>query len=244
MGTTPVRASNPHPGVGTSVPWCAVLVYAAALLAALVIVPLTRGSFRRLATIDVQRLWLLFAGLGIQVALELVEFPAAHRETVGFGLVLASYLALLGFCASNLRLAGMGVVTIGVALNAFVIAANQGMPYRVADGREPTVTVKHRPERPGDVLPVLGDRIVLPEPVAAGISFGDLILAVGLVELCYRNSRVPRRARRRVPHPSEQPPPDPATAELWLRTPASELAAAHHAVERVEDQRVVEIART
>jgi hypothetical protein len=221
-----------------------VLVYAVALVVALAIVPLTRGSFRRLAAIEVQRVWLLFAGLAIQVALELVDFPAAHRETAGFGLLLASYLALLGFCTSNLRLAGMGVVTIGVAMNAFVIAANQGMPYRVAEGREPAVTVKHRPERPGDVLPVLGDRIVLPDPVAASISFGDLILAVGLVELCYRNSRVPRRARRRVPHPSEQPAPDPATAELWLRTPAAELAAAHHAVEGVEDRRVVEVART
>jgi hypothetical protein len=221
-----------------------VLVYAVALVVALVVVPLTRGSFRRLAGIEVQRVWLLFAGLAIQVALELVDFPAAHRETAGFGLLLASYLALLGFCTSNLRLAGMGVVTIGVALNAFVIAANQGMPYRVAEGEEPAVTVKHRPERPGDVLPVLGDRIVLPDPVAASISFGDLILAVGLVELCYRNSRVPRRARRRVPHPSEQPAPDPSTGEVWLRTPAAELAAAHHAVERVEDRRVVEVART
>lgn len=229
-----------RPGLGTL---RCVLVYLVALAVAVILVPVTRGSFRRLAGIEVRRAWLLFAGLGIQVALEFVTFPSARVDDVGFAFLLASSWAILGFCVSNLRLAGMGVVTVGVALNAFVIAANQGMPYRVPAGEEPTVTVKHRPERPGDLVPVLGDRIVLPDPFAAAISFGDLILAVGLVELCYRNSRVPRRARRRVPHPSEQPPPDPSTAELWLRTPAAQLAAAHHAGERVEDRRVVEVAR-
>ncbi len=91
----------------------------------------------------------------------------------------------------------MGVITVGIAMNAFVIALNQGMPYRVPEGVKRETTVKHRPEKPDDVLPELGDYIVLGSPVDASISFGDLVIAVGLVDLTYRASRRPRRARSR-----------------------------------------------
>ena len=74
----------------------------------------------------------------------------------------------------------MGVITVGIAMNAFVIALNQGMPYRVPEGVKPETTVKHRPEKPDDMLPQLGDYIVLGSPVDASISFGDLVIAVGL----------------------------------------------------------------
>ncbi len=51
--------------------------------------------------------------------------------------------------------------------------------------------MKHRPEKPDDVLVVLGDYIVLGSPVDASISFGDLVIAVGLIDLTFRASRRP-----------------------------------------------------
>jgi hypothetical protein len=139
----------------------------------------------------------------------------------------------------------MGVITIGVALNAFVIALNQGMPYRVPEGEHVEATVKHRPEKPDDILPELGDYIMLGDPFDVSISFGDLIIGVGLVDLTYRASRRPRRSRGRGrPH---------GDGDLDLETIRAEDAedsgadggdgpAADDALERVEDPRVVDVA--
>jgi hypothetical protein len=173
-----------------------VLFYAIAIGAAILIVPLTGGQFRRLGRIQLRRPWMLFAGLVIQIVLEYVDLPRARYDDLGLALLLLSYALIIGFGLSNLLLAGMGVITVGVALNAFVIALNQGMPYKVPEGETPEVTVKHRPQKPDDVLPVLGDSIAIGSPVDAAFSFGDVIIAVGLVDLTYRASRRPRRRRR------------------------------------------------
>jgi hypothetical protein len=173
------------------------LVYAIAIALAVLIVPITGGRFSQLARIRLRRPWLLFGGLALQIVLELIDLPRARYDDVGLAILLASYVLIIGFGLSNLLLAGMGVITIGVALNAFVIALNQGMPYRVPEGERVEVTVKHRPEKPDDILPELGDYIMLGDPVNVSISFGDLIIGVGLVDLTYRASRRPRRARGR-----------------------------------------------
>ena len=110
-------------------------------------------------------------------------------------LPISSYALLLGFGLTNLRIDGMGVVTVGIALNAAVIALNLGMPYRSPAGHAVASTVKHRPERADDVATILSDRIVIP-PLRVSISFGDLIIAVGLVDLCYRGSRRARGQTR------------------------------------------------
>jgi hypothetical protein len=176
-----------------------VLVYVVAIAVAILVVPLTGGRFARLADIRVRRAWLLFAGLGIQIVLEVVDLPRARFDDVGLALLLLSYVLIIGFGLSNLLLTGMGVITVGIAMNAFVIALNQGMPYRVPEGQRAETTVKHRPEQRDDVLPALGDTIVLGDPVNAAISFGDLVIAVGLVDLTFRASRRPRRSRRTSP---------------------------------------------
>jgi hypothetical protein len=53
--------------------------------------------------------------------------------------------------------------------------------------------VKHRPTRDSDIAVVLSDQIVFGDPVDAAISVGDVVLAVGIVELAYVGSRRPRR---------------------------------------------------
>ncbi|HZJ26976.1 MAG TPA: DUF5317 domain-containing protein [Acidimicrobiia bacterium] len=195
------------------------MVEAVALLLALVLVPATGGSFRRLAQLDFEAPWLLFGGLAIQIVLLATDvIPAARVGDLGVGLLLASYVLILGFGVMNLKITGMAIVTIGIALNAVVISANQGMPYRPHGDETREVTVKHRPERRDDVLTVLDDRIYVPGPLAESVSFGDLILAVGIIDVAYRGSRRPRRTRSRSRRSREsgagdEPgPPRPATA--------------------------------
>jgi Family of unknown function (DUF5317) len=193
------------------------LVYVIAIALAILIVPLTGGQFRQLGRIRLRRPWMLFAGLLAQILVELIDLPRARYDDVGLAILLASYVLIIGFGLSNLLLTGMGVITIGIAMNAFVIALNQGMPYRVPDGTTSEISVKHRPEKPSDTLPELGDYIVLGSPVDASISFGDLVIAVGLIDLTFRASRRSRRSRNR----SRDASGDPGTDDL----DADDLAA-------------------
>src|SRR5688500_4151935 len=66
---------------------------------------------------------LLVVGVGLQLVSGLLR-------DVSVTLVLLSYVALLLFCARNLRIVGMGVVLVGLAMNALVIGVNGGMPVR------------------------------------------------------------------------------------------------------------------
>ena len=187
-----------------------VLASLVAIVLAIVIVPLTHGRFDRLAHLRVARPWLFFTGVGLQIALEFVPIPRARFEDLGVALLLASYVALLAFCVSNIRMRGMELIAIGIALNAVVIALNVGMPYRVADGLPRETTVKHRPERPGDVATVLADGMTVGEPFRAAISVGDIVLALGIVELAYAGSRRRRRVDRTRPRAA---PPFEMTGE-------------------------------
>ncbi|MBM3673641.1 MAG: hypothetical protein FJW88_01615 [Actinobacteria bacterium] len=219
------------------------LLYGIALLLAVLVVPLTGGEYRRLGEIELHRWALLFAGLGIQVALEFLVLPEARWDDVGLALLLGSYVCILGFCLSNLRTAGIAVITIGVAMNAFVIALNQGMPYETAKGVGFDTTVKHRPVQDGDVLVALADSIPLGEPFRASISFGDLVVAVGLIDLAYRKSCRPRRARVRTQHPAETWDIDLAAYERWLEA-GGNRGPDHDPFESTEYPRVVDVSRT
>jgi hypothetical protein len=226
------------------------LVYAVAIVLAILIVPLTGGQFRQLGRIRLRRVWMLFAGLGLQILLEFINLPKARFDDVGLAILLASYVFIIGFGLSNLLLTGMGVITVGIAMNAFVIALNQGMPYKVPEGQKAETTVKHRPQKSDDVVPQLGDYIALGSPVDASISFGDLVIAVGLIDLTYRASRRSRRSRIRASGPPddddvdvpEASDPD-ATVELDLRDRYLDVDPGHP-LERVEHARVVDVTRT
>jgi hypothetical protein len=178
-----------------------VLVYAIAIGVALLIPLVTRGSYKRLISVEWSWGGLLFLGLGIQIVLEFYVLPRDHWHDIGFGLLVASYVLILGFCCRNLVLRGMGIVIIGIACNFLVIVLNQGMPVKIpAEWRNETwtqPTVKHHPQQTDDKLRVLSDIIVLKEPYDTVLSFGDLILAVGLCDVAYHASRK-RKARRQI----------------------------------------------
>jgi hypothetical protein len=174
---------------------------------ALLVVLVTRGSFGRLLRLPVQSIWLVIVAIAIQLLLALVDIPSDRFDDLGYGLVMASYAFLLAFCFVNLRISMMWVIALGIGLNALVIGLNQGMPTRdrevtTRSGRtieEPVErTAKHRPESNDDLLPFLGDRLEVPEPVGEVVSLGDVVIAIGVVLLCYRGSRVRRRATARA----------------------------------------------
>ena len=169
------------------------LAYVIAIAVAVAVVPITDGSLVRLAEFKFARGWLLAVGLGLQVALTLIDIPKARLEDVGIALLLLSYVAILAFVASNLRTRGFVLIGAGIALNAAVIALNLGMPYRVVDGIPRETTIKHRPERSTDVLTILSDRMAYGAPLNAALSIGDLVLFGGFVEFAYANSRRKRR---------------------------------------------------
>jgi Family of unknown function (DUF5317) len=232
------------------------LVYPIAIVLAILIVPLTGGKFRQLGNIRLKRVYLLFGGLALQILVEVIDLPRARFDDVGLAILLASYVLIIGFGLSNLLLTGMGVITIGIAMNAFVIALNQGMPYRAVDGEKQETTVKHRPERDDDVLPQLGDYIAIGSPIDASMSFGDLVIAVGLVDLTFRASRRPRRSRTRTRTAEgdldgnaddviDLEAADHSTAERAATSDSGRdlRVGAAHSFERVEHARVVDVAR-
>jgi Family of unknown function (DUF5317) len=177
--------------------WLLILTVAAAAL----IVIVTWGDVRELGRLRIAGVWLLFVGLAIQIALEFIDFSNDELDTIGYGLLMVSYAFILSFCFANISIRGFGVISVGIALNALVIGLNQGMPTvgigndkngnRVEEPVERTV--KHRQETDDDLLGFLGDKIVLPEPFDTVVSFGDLIMSVGICELAYYGTRRKRR---------------------------------------------------
>jgi hypothetical protein len=171
------------------------------LVVAVLVVPLTRGSFRRLAQLQFRHLWVLFLALGVQIALEYVDFPKDRMEDLGVATLLGSYVLIFGFCWINRKVKGMTVIAVGIACNVLVIALNLGMPtteeLRTVDGREVYVpieqTVKHRPEDDDTKLAFLGDVMTLPGSPNQLFSIGDIIIGLGIVDVCFEASRVPRR---------------------------------------------------
>ena len=173
---------------------------------ALVVVRVTRGRSSQLFRLPIQSIWMVLVALAIQIFLALVELPSDRFDDVGFALVMASYAFLLAFCFLNLRISMMWVIGLGIALNALVIGLNQGMPtadheVTTRSGRtieEPIErSAKHRPESDDDLLPFLGDRLRVPEPVDEVISIGDVVIGLGIILVCYQASRVRRPAASR-----------------------------------------------
>jgi len=157
----------------------------------------TRGSLTALTRLRVTAFWLLATGLIVQAALEYIAFPKSDIETIGYGLLMISYVLILGFCLANSTTRGFEVIAIGVAMNALVIGLNLGMPTRPigddANGNRiympVTQTVKHRQESGSDLLGFLGDKILFPRPFDTLVSFGDLVIAAGVCELVFCASR-------------------------------------------------------
>jgi hypothetical protein len=218
-----------------------VLVYAIVVVVAPLIPLVTRGSYTRLLDVRWRFRSVLFAGLAIQVLLEYVTIPKEHWHDLGFGLLVASYVLILAFAARNLVLRGMGIVLIGIACNALVITLNQGMPVKIpAEWSHKSwaqATVKHHPQQRDDQLRFLSDIIVLKAPFESAISFGDLILVVGLCDVAYHASR--RRRSRGTSRPHDSRPIDLSRIESREREQSEARNGRHDQRERERERPLV-----
>src|SRR4051812_20325345 len=178
------------------------LVLGIAATAALLIPLVTLGSYKRLFETKLRWTWALALSLAIQLGLEFYTLPERYWDNVGYGLLVGSYVLLLAFIARNVVLRGMSIVFIGIACNALVITLNHGMPVKFPPEWKnkswAEATLKHHPRDHDDKLIVLSDIIIVREPVNNILSFGDLILGVGLCDVAYNASRNPKRAKRRA----------------------------------------------
>jgi hypothetical protein len=213
------------------------------------VVLVTFGSFEQLAKVEVKAVWLLLAGLVLQIVVTFAGIPKHLYDSVGFGVIMFSYVLILAFCFVNIGIRGIGVITIGVAMNALVIGLNQGMPTRdqpitTASGRhirKPIeADVKHRPERSSDLLPFLSDIIWVNSPFDhEALSFGDLIIAVGICEFAYFASRR-RYTRGTGLTPEASADGDPEVEGATGEVEAEATGADDTAEARTDDQSEVE----
>jgi hypothetical protein len=156
----------------------------------------TGGSLRSIGTTELRHPQILAGAVGIQVVLEVLHPTSGTPGHLASALLVVSYVFLLLFCVANLALRGLAVVAFGIFLNGAVITLNSGMPVRAPEAAVEHTT-KHHAERPSDKLTGLGDIILVPA-LRQSLSFGDLIMLVGLVDVVFHCSRKPPLRRRAV----------------------------------------------
>jgi hypothetical protein len=136
---------------------------------------------------------LVFGGLGLQVAAELIAafvHPGLRFGNRGIAILGCSYLLLAAFVTANRRLPGALAIAAGLVLNLAVIVANGGMPVSMpaarAAGIDPGAylksAIKHREMVAGTPLGFLGDVIPIPF-LRTVVSIGDVVLAAGIFRL-------------------------------------------------------------
>jgi hypothetical protein len=180
------------------------------LALALGIALVTGGRLRNIAATQLRYSSILATAVGIQLALEVLH-PTRGAAGLGASALLdVSYVLLVLFCVANLRLRGLAVVAVGIALNGAILTVNRGMPIRAPQAAVETTT-KHHAERPSDRLTFLGDIILVPA-LRQSLSFGDLIMLVGLVDVLFHCSRNPATRRRVSAAQGSLPSPEVRTA--------------------------------
>jgi hypothetical protein len=139
--------------------------------------------------------WWGLAPLGL--ALQAIPLPDARQGTdllVRVVVLSCSFVLILLFAAINLRVAGMWLLFIGLALNFAVIALNGGMPVsrealvrsnqaEVLQVLERNEGAKHHLLTSDDDLTFLADVIPVAGPIKQVVSVGDVFVYSGLAWL-------------------------------------------------------------
>jgi len=196
-----------------------VSVVTAVLLTALVLGWLRGGSLPALGARPLARPGLVVAALLAQGAGTLVGGPAYP-----LGLGVSALLAAV-FLAVNRGLRGTGLVALGLAANALVVALNGAMPVseraaaRAGISTAPVVAgldPRHEGETATTRLRALGDVVPVPLPVRPEVvSPGDVLVAAGTGQLVLVGMGA---GRRPAPGPDQRPAP--------VRRPASPARSA------------------
>jgi hypothetical protein len=153
------------------------------------------GSLSSLAATKVKWLWLIYAGVLLQVAGALTL-----SGDTGLVIVLVSNAVIAAFLLANLRLPGMALAAVGLVLNVLVIATNGAMPVSTevieATGGSDTEEIgglKHERLTDDTRFAFLGDVIAVPG-LREVLSLGDVLLALGIAYFVY--ARTTAEARR------------------------------------------------
>ncbi len=179
-----------------------------AFLLVVATVPLFGGNLALLARVRPNRVWTLFASLGLQFGV-FTMFSTQIPEDLGRVAHLASYGFALIFVHANWRIPGMLVLVSGGLMNLAAIAANGGLMPASASALagaghiESEEEFKNSTEVAGAKLQFLGDIFYIPDgvPFANVFSIGDLVLVLGGGILAHTvcGSRIrPRRNRLRL----------------------------------------------
>jgi hypothetical protein len=152
------------------------------------------GSWHRLSHVRFAGTWLVVAAVAAQAGGALVGLAGVADASRSYVVGLAvSAACALAFCARNLRVRGVALVTLGIVGNAVVVAANGAMPVSIVaayHARVPIAAIsagldaRHDIAGTGTHLRWLGDVIPVPLPLRPEVvSAGDVCVAAGLAEL-------------------------------------------------------------
>ena len=233
---------------------------AAMPIAAFAAIGLVAGGIKRgrLAWIakNRPRLW----GLAAAAAAATAAGDAFGAGRSGFeiaGISGPAVLALIGmgaglaFVTSNLAVGGMAVIGVGIAANLATLVANRATPVRadalvqaeIVGPAEIGRVVLDGPRKiadSGTVLEMLGDVIPVPQ-LGLVVSFGDLIVLVGLAAVTHNLMRRPPAAA--LPRGAEQAlaaltwnPTRPAAEPALATTPNGSISPATSAPDRLRPQ--------
>ncbi len=158
------------------------------------------GSLKTLGDADLRAVWVVFAGVILQLGSTAAE-RGADLRWLALALVLASFACVFTFAALNFSLPGMTLIALGALSNLVVISANSGMPVsREALDRaglgSGDLRGAHHVLTDASRLRFLAD--VIPISVTANvISVGDMLIWAGLLLLIQQLMLGPRGKRRR-----------------------------------------------
>ena len=162
------------------------------VLLAVAVSYLRGGRLRRIADARLHLPWLLFAGLALQIGVDVAAGRGvlADASAAGLALLVLSQVLVVAWLVINRHLPGVGLVAAGLAMNAAVIAANGAMPVdpeamrALGLGELEVPPGKHTLLTDGTRLPWLADILPLP-PLRSIISVGDIVIAAGLLPLTH-----------------------------------------------------------
>jgi hypothetical protein len=172
------------------------VVLVVALAAA--VAALTGGSWEAFSETSMRRKWLV--ALAVLAQLVGAELADHGGGSWGYAAGLAvSAACALGFCVSNLRVAGVPLVALGLICNALVVSLNGAMPVSIFSASRAGVSTlaiasrddpRHTIAGYGSVWRSLGDVIPVPLPaVPEVVSAGDVLVAAGLAEFVVMAAR-------------------------------------------------------
>lgn len=150
------------------------------------------GSLEGLARTQFRFVWVLLAGLLIQVTFDIWD-PEWLSETGDIMILLGTNVAVATFLALNRQLPGMWLAAAGLLLNVLVIGANGAMPVSMeaADfaglSDQPSWGMKHEALNDATLLPWIADVIPVPG-LKMILSVGDVVLAAGIGWLVYKRT--------------------------------------------------------